>query len=138
MDPTAAQSFLAEHHRGVLVTLRRDGRPQTSNIVYQWVDGEARISVTADRAKTANLRRDPRAVLHVSDDSFWKYVSATGTVELTALTTEPGDEVGRMLLELHDAVAPKPHEDPDEFFAAMVRDRRLLVRLRPDGYAGMA
>ena len=78
MDADAAQSFLADRHQGVLVTLRADGRPQSSNIAFNFADGVARISVTDGRAKTKNLRRDPRAVLHVTGESFYQYVSATG------------------------------------------------------------
>lgn len=137
MERSQAEAFLGEHNRGVLITLRRDGRPQSSNIVFHYADGVARISVTADRAKTANLRRDPRSVLHVSSESFWQYVSASGEAELSDLTREPGDDVGRELLDLHDAVAPDPHENPQEFFEAMVRDRRLVVRFRPTSFAGM-
>jgi PPOX class probable F420-dependent enzyme len=137
MDAGTAEPFLADHHHGVLITLRSDGRPQSSNIAYAFSDGVARISVTDDRAKTANLRRDGRGVLHVIGESFYQYVSASGAAELTPLTTEPGDDVGRELLALHDAVADEPHPDPDEFFRAMVDDSRLVVRFRPDGYAGM-
>jgi PPOX class probable F420-dependent enzyme len=137
MDATAAQSFLAEHHQGVLVTVRADGRPQSSNIAFHFADGLARISVTEERAKTKNLRRDPRSVLHVTGESFYQYVSASGTAELSPVSTEPGDATGQELLELHDAVAAEPHSDPDEFFRAMVEDRRLVIRFRPDGYAGM-
>lgn len=138
MDTDAAHAALAAQHQGVLVTLRRDGRPQTSNVAYDFADGVARISVTDDRAKTANLRRDPRAVLHVVGETFWQYVSADGTVELSAVSKEPGDAPGQELLELHDAVSPEPHSDPDEFFEAMVDDERLVIRFRPTGFAGIA
>jgi PPOX class probable F420-dependent enzyme len=138
MDTTAAHDALAANHQGILVTLRGDGRPQTSNIAYAFADGVARISVTDSRAKTANLRRDPRAVLHVVGDTFWQYVSADGPVELSDVSTEPGDDAGRELLALHDAVSAEPHSDPDEFFRAMVDDERLVVRLRPTGFAGIA
>ena len=137
MDAAAAQSFLAERHQGVLVTLRADGRPQSSNIAFAFADGVARISVTDGRAKTKNLRRDPRAVLHVTGESFYQYVSATGTAELSPVSTEPGDATGQELLELHDAVSAEPHSDPDDFFRAMVDDQRLVIRFRPDGYTGM-
>jgi PPOX class probable F420-dependent enzyme len=137
MDEKTAHEFLAAHSRGILVTLRKDGRPQSSNIVYAWSDGVARISVTADRAKAVNLRRDPRGLLHVVGDSFWQYVSASGTAELSDLTTEPGDAVGQELLELYNSVSPDPHPDPDEYFEAMVNDRRLVVRFRPDSFTGM-
>ncbi|HYF45321.1 MAG TPA: PPOX class F420-dependent oxidoreductase [Acidimicrobiales bacterium] len=137
MDEAAARSFLGERHQGVLVTLRGDGSPQSSNIAYAF-DGEvARISVTADRAKTKNLSRDPRAILHVTGESFYQYVSASGTAELSPVSTDPGDATGRELLELHDAVAPEPHPDPDEFFQAMVDDQRLVVRFRPERFTGM-
>ncbi len=137
MDPTATEAFLADNHRAVLITLRADGRPQSSNIAYHYADGVARISVTDGRAKTANLRRDPRAVLHVVGGNWYQYVSASGTVELSAVSTEPGDDAGRELLALHDAVAPNPHDDPDDFFRAMVEDSRLVVRFRPESFAGM-
>jgi PPOX class probable F420-dependent enzyme len=137
MDASAAESFLADHNHGVLITLRSDGRPQSSNIAYAFSEGMARVSVTDDRAKTANLRRDGRAVLHVIGESFYQYVSATGTAELTDTSTEPGDDVGRELLALFEAVAGAPHSDPDEFFQAMVDDHRLVIRFRPDSFAGM-
>ena len=137
MDAAAAQSFLADRHQGVLITLRADGRPQSSNIAFNLADGVVRISVTDGRAKTKNLRRDPRAVLHVTGESFYQYVSATGTAELSPVSTEPGDATGEELLELHDAVSADPHPDPDDFFRAMVEDQRLVIRFRPDGYTGM-
>jgi hypothetical protein len=76
-------------------------------------------------------------VLHVVGDNWYQYVSASGTVELSPVSTEPGDDTGRELLELHDAVATSPHDDPDDFFRAMVDDHRLVLRFRPDGFAGM-
>ena len=48
---------------GVLVTVKRDGRPQLSNVSY-FFDPRAltiAVSVAEPRAKTRNLRRDPRA-----------------------------------------------------------------------------
>jgi PPOX class probable F420-dependent enzyme len=137
MDAAVAEPFLAHRHQGVLITLRKDGSPQSSNIAYHLADGVARISVTADRAKTKNLARDPRAVLHVVGESFYQYVSASGTVELSPVSTEPGDATGQELLALHDAVSPEPHPDPDEFFQAMVDDHRLVIRFTPDRYTGM-
>jgi PPOX class probable F420-dependent enzyme len=138
MEDTAARTFLADRHQGVLITLRGDGGPQSSNIAYHLGDdGVARISVTAGRAKTKNLARDPRAVLHVVGESFYQYVSASGTVELSPVSAQPGDATGQELLELHDAVAAEPHPDPDEFFQAMVDDERLVIRFTPTRFTGM-
>ncbi|MGH8900311.1 MAG: PPOX class F420-dependent oxidoreductase [Egibacteraceae bacterium] len=136
---TDAERFLAERHRGVLVTLKRsDGRPQVSNIVYALIDGHVRISVTDTRAKVANLRHDPRVSLYVTSEDFWTYVVAEGTAELSPVAKESGDEVCQALLELYETVRGEPHPDPGEFYQAMVGDRRLLLsiaveRLYPTG-----
>ncbi len=137
-DPAALEALVAETKKGVLVTLKRDGRPQLSNIAYGFDGRVVRISVTADRAKTKNLQRDPRASLHVTTPDFWRWAVAEGTAELSEVTTEPGDAAGRELLALHDAAQGKPHPDPDEFFAAMVKDRRQVVRLRVERFYGQA
>jgi PPOX class probable F420-dependent enzyme len=128
--------WLAARHQGVLVTIRTDGSPQSSNIGYAVLDGVVKVSVTDDRAKTRNLRRDPRAVLHVIGDSFWEYVSVRVTAELSAVSTAPGDEVGQELLRLYNEVAPEPHPDPQEFFEAQVSDKRLVLTLTPVSAAG--
>lgn len=137
MDEAAAREFLADHHQAVLVTLRADGRPQSSNIMYNYADGVARISVTATRAKAVNARRDARVILHALGESFWQYVAASGTAELSDVTTEPGDAAGQELLELYNVIAPEPHPDPDEYFQGMVDDERLVLRIRFDSFAGM-
>jgi PPOX class probable F420-dependent enzyme len=137
-DPAVLEALVAELSKGVLVTLKRDGRPQLSNIVYAVDAGIVRVSVTADRAKTRNLERDPRASLHVTTPDFWRWAVAEGMAELSALTTQPGDEIGRELLALHDAVQSKPHPDPDEFFAVMVQERRRVARITIERYYGQA
>src|SRR5438552_16287714 len=66
IDLDRARPFLKVRHDGILATIKRDGRPQLSNILYFLdEDGRIKISVTQTRAKTLNLRRDPRASLHV-------------------------------------------------------------------------
>lgn len=127
----ALHDWLLSRHQAVLVTLRADGSPQTSNIAFAYDGAVARVSVTADRAKTRNLRRDPRAVLHVLGDSFWEYASISVVAELTEVTARSGDPTGRELLALYDAISATPHPDPAEFFAAMVGEQRLVLRLTP-------
>ncbi|CAN5858629.1 PPOX class F420-dependent oxidoreductase [soil metagenome] len=123
-----AREFVAERHWGVLVTLKAsDGRPQLSNVAYAVIDGEVRVSLTDSRAKTANLRNDPKVSLHVTSDDFWTYVVVEGTAQLSPVAGEPGDGTCRQLLELYEAVSDKPHDDPDEFHAAMVDEGRLAL-----------
>ncbi len=136
MEIDTALEFAAATKKGVLATHKRDGRPQLSNVVFAVADGEVRISVTDGRAKTANLRRDPRASLHVTSADFWSYVVIDADVELTDVMTDPGDEAAELLRSTYRAVSGE-HPDWDEFDQAMIDDRRLVVRLRPNHAYGM-
>jgi PPOX class probable F420-dependent enzyme len=125
--------FVAERRWGVLTTLKRDGRPQLSNVGYAY-DPEQRlfrVSVTADRAKTRNLQRDPRVTLHVSSDDFWSWVAVEGTAELTPVAADPHDATVEELVAYYRGVSGE-HEDWDDYRRAMVADRRLVVRFTPE------
>ena len=138
MDTDALRHLLHDKHQGVLVTLKGDGRPQTSNIAYVIGDDDVvRISVTDARAKTANLRRDPRASLHVSRDDFYAYVVVEGTATLLPVAESPDDATADALVEYYRAVAGE-HDDWDEYRAAMVADRRLIIELPIERVYGMA
>jgi PPOX class probable F420-dependent enzyme len=130
MQIADALTFARGRSRGVLTTLKSDGRPQLSNIVFDASGDRIRISVTAGRAKTANLARDPRASLHVTSDDFWSYVVIEADAELTPVAGSPDDATVDELVELYRAVSGE-HDDWDDYRAAMVRDRRLVVRLTP-------
>jgi PPOX class probable F420-dependent enzyme len=138
MSNDALRTLLARRTKGVLVTLKRDGRPQLSNILYALGDDDViRISVTDGRAKTANLRRDPRASLHVSSDDFWSYVVVEGDAELSPVAADPRDATVDELVELYRSLQGE-HDDWDDYRAAMVADRRLVVRLPVGHLYGMA
>ena len=136
MNVEEAVRWASERRLATLITLRRDGRAQSSDIVYRLLDGAFVISVTDGRAKTNNLRRDPRAVLHVSDPDSWSYVSFDGTAELSEVTTEPGDDTSDALVEYYRAVAGQDHDDWQEYRRAMVDERRLLITIRPQSAVG--
>lgn len=136
MDLATALSWAADRKHGVLITIRSDGRPQSSDIVYALSEGTFEISVTADRAKTANMLRDPRVVLHLTDPESWSYVSFDGTVELTERTSAPGDATSDLMVRYYEAVAGEPHPDWAEYRQAMANEGRLLVRLTPTTAVG--
>ncbi|MGY1659705.1 PPOX class F420-dependent oxidoreductase [Geodermatophilus sp. SYSU D00705] len=126
-------AFVAENRWGVLATVKRDGRPQLSNVGYAY-DPDAqlvRVSVTADRAKTRNLQADPRVTLHVASPDFWTWVVVEGTAELTPVAADPHDATVEELITYYRGVSGE-HEDWDDYRAAMVADRRLVVRFRPE------
>jgi len=137
MDLPTALPFVRDHRQGVLVTQKRDGRPQLSNIIYAVDDGGVvRISITADRAKYMNLVRDPRASLHVTREDFYAYVVLEGEVELSAVAADPDDETVEELVALYRAMIGE-HADWDDYRNAMVTDRRAVARLTPGRAYGM-
>lgn len=124
-----AFAFVRGRNHGVFVTVRRDGRPQLSNVVYAAGDDHSvRVSLTDTRAKVANLRRDRRASLHVTGESFYPYVVLDGEVTLSEVTRDPGDRAAEELVELYRSISGE-HPDWDEYRRAMVADRRLVARL---------
>lgn len=79
-------------HQSVLTTLRRDGKPQLSNVLHTLeADGLIRVSTTTDRAKYHNLRRAPWAAVKVDGESFWSYAVLEGDVELADVAADPHD-----------------------------------------------
>ena len=130
--------LIAGQRQGVLVTLRKDGWPQLSNVNYAWYPEEQtiRISTTDDRAKTANMRRDPRVSFHVTSGDFWSYVVVDGRAELSAVARDPRDAAVEELIDLY-RTARGEHPDWDDFRAAMVREQRLVVRVRAEHAYGM-
>lgn len=127
-DPAGKVDFVRSNHHAVLITRRSGDRVQSSPIVCG-VDDDGRviISVTADRAKTKNLRRDPRASLCVLPDEFFgQWVQIDGTAEVVDLPEAmPG------LIDLYRQVSGE-HPDWDEYRASMERDGRCLVRITVD------
>jgi PPOX class probable F420-dependent enzyme len=136
MELSTALDFVRDHRQGVLTTLRRDGRPQLSNIIYGVENATIRISVTAERAKTKNLRRDPRASLYVCGDNFWAYAIVEGAAELSPVAADPADATVDELVALYRSLSGE-HPDWDEYRAAMVNDHRLVIRLTPTYAYGM-
>nr|CRL78741.1 PPOX class F420-dependent protein [Mycolicibacterium malmesburyense] len=123
---------------GVLATIKRDGRPQLSNVSY-YFDSRAltiQVSITEPRAKTRNLRRDPRASLHVSSDDGWSYAVAEGDAMLTPPAAAPDDDTVEALIALYRNIAGE-HPDWDDYRQAMVDDRRVVMTLPISHVYGM-
>ncbi len=123
---------------GILATIKRDGRPQLSNVTYHFDPRTLSIdvSVTEPRAKTRNLRRDPRASILVSSEDGWSYAVAEGDAVLSPPAAAPDDDTVESLIALYRQVAGE-HPDWDEYRQAMVLDRRVLLRLPISHLYGM-
>lgn len=124
---------------GVLATIKRDGRPQLSNVSY-YFDPRAltiQVSITEPRAKTRNLRRDPRASIHVSSDDGWAYAVAEGDAVLTPPAAAPDDDTVEALIALYRNIAGE-HPDWDEYRAAMVKQGKSIIRITPERWGPVA
>ncbi len=124
MDLDAARQFVAQNHRAVLVTFRKDGRPQTS-IVTVGVDDAGRLVVSSrERAyKVRNLRRDPRVSLCVFSDDFGTWIQVDGTATVVSLP-----EAMEPLVDYYRGTAGE-HPDWDDYRRAMAEQNRVLVRV---------
>jgi PPOX class probable F420-dependent enzyme len=120
------RAFIRTHHRGVLATLRRDGMPQLTPVVVGVDDNDELIISTRETAmKTAHLRRTGWASVCVFEDGFYgQWVQAEGPARVESLPAAM-----ESLVRYYRLVAGE-HPNWDEYRAAMVRDRRVVVRIR--------
>ncbi|MFV0459345.1 MAG: PPOX class F420-dependent oxidoreductase [Actinomycetales bacterium] len=140
MSDEALRSILAVPGRtGVLTTIKRDGRPQLSVVVHAYETSTAtlRISVTADRAKTRNVARDPRVSYLVMGENRWQYVVAEGLASLGSVTVDPDDAAADDLVSLYRQIAGE-HEDWRDYRAAMVAQRRQVLSIAVERVYGLA
>jgi PPOX class probable F420-dependent enzyme len=126
-DPHA---LLAESRLGVLATIKSDGRPQLSPVTpsYDRPAGVIHVSMTEGRAKTANLRRDPRAALEVTSPDGWAWATAEGTATLIGPGTDPEGPEVQALVDYYRAAAGE-HPDWAEYRSVMVSERRVLMAM---------
>ena len=91
--------------------------------------------MSAGSAKTANLRRDPRATLEVTGPDGKAWATAEGTATLTGPGTDPhGGEVDALVD--YYRIAAGEHPDRDEYRSVMVSDRRVLMTVTVDHVYG--
>jgi PPOX class probable F420-dependent enzyme len=129
MDIDEARDFIRENHRAVLATGRRDGGVQMSPVAVA-VDagGDLVVSTRETAMKTRNARRTGRAAVCVMPDSFygrWVQVEGPATVVSLPEAMEP-------LIDYYRRVSGGEHPDWDDYRSAMERERRVLLRIRPE------
>jgi PPOX class probable F420-dependent enzyme len=137
MELSDAIDLARTHHRSVLVTMRRNGRPQLSNVGHIVSDdGLIRISITSERAKYKNLMREPWAALHVTREDFYAYAVIEGDVTLSPIASHVDDETVNELVTYYRGIAGE-HKDWDDYRERMVSEHRVMVRLLPTRAYGM-
>jgi PPOX class probable F420-dependent enzyme len=117
--------FLRPRHQGILVTTRRDGRPQMSPVTMGVdIDGRVVVSSYPERAKTRNARRRAEGSVCVLSEEFdGDWVQVDGSLEVIDL---PQALDG--LVEYFRSISGE-HPDWDDYRAAMQRQGKVLLRL---------
>ena len=126
--------FVRPRHRATLITTRRNGRPQVSPVAAGLDEaGRLVVSTYPQRAKVANLRRDPTVTVLVhSDDWDGPYVQLDGTAEVLDLpdSVEP-------LVDYFRSIAGE-HPDWDEYRQAMRDQGKSLIRVTIESWGPIA
>jgi len=120
--------FIKTRHHAIVITTRKDGRPQASPVSCG-VDEQGRIVIATypERAKTRNARRDPDrvSVLFLSDDFGGPWVQVDGTAEVLDVP-----EATDALVDYYRSISGE-HPDWAEYREAMVKQGKSLLRVTP-------
>jgi PPOX class probable F420-dependent enzyme len=129
-DEARLWDLLWEAGRGALVTIKRDGRAQVSTTDYTAdpATRTLRVSTTADRAKIANLRRDPRVSFYVTAGNGSAYAVGEGEARIGPTAQTADDAAVEELIEVYRRISGE-HPDWADYRRAMVEDRRLVLRI---------
>jgi len=132
-----AKAFIAEHHKAVLNTFRKNGMAQLSVIVVGPFEDGAAFTTTADRAKLPNLKRDPRCSLLVSQDSWWGFLVLEGKARVMSSDNTDPETLKMALRDIYRSIAGE-HPNWSEYDQAMVDEKRSAVVVVPDHIYGTA
>ena len=124
-------AFVRERHHGVLLTLRRDGRPQASLVTMGLDESGTAVLVSSypDRAKSLNLRRNSQAwVIVMSDAWAGEWVQLECRAEVVDLP-----EAMDGLVEYFRVISGE-HSDWDDYRAAMTRQGKVLLRVHIESW----
>src|SRR3954451_7432916 len=134
VDRSDLLDFVRPRHHVVLITRRADGGLQTSPVTAG-VDDAGRVVISSypERAKVANLRRDPRVTLTVLGDEFGgAWVQVDGEAEVLDLP-----EALEPLVDYFRVIAGE-HSDWAEYREAMRQQGKVLIRVTPTRWGPIA
>jgi len=134
VDRERLLEFLRPRHHAILMTTRKNGRPQASPNTCG-VDDQGRILISTypERAKAYNIRRDPRvSVCVLSEDFGGAWVQVDGVAEVLDLpdALEP-------LVEYFRVISGE-HPDWDEYRQAMRDQGKSLIRITIERWGPIA
>ena len=129
--------FLEANHEAVVVTFRKSGAAQLSIVTCGAYDGGVAFTTTADRAKLANLRRDPRCSILMSKPDWSAYVVVEGSADVRWRDRTQPEELRLTLREVYRVCGGREHPDWDDYDSAMVEQGRAAIIVRPHHVFGV-
>jgi PPOX class probable F420-dependent enzyme len=126
--------FIRPRHKMVLTTFRADASLQSSPVTGG-IDGQGRVVIASypQRAKSVNIRRNPRASVVVLSDEFnGAYVQLDGDAEVI-----DGPEAVELLVDYYRVIAGE-HPDWQDYRRAMLDQGKCLIRVTPRRWGPVA
>lgn len=121
------EAYLRERQLCVLGTGKRDGSPQLSMVTYLYDGTHLLSSITKDRAKYANIRRQPRVAVLVPDGR--RQLVVYGTAELLEGRER---DAAIIAIRAHQGDPLPADYDLDRFSRRLDELKRVVVRVTPE------
>lgn len=134
VDFSELLDFIRPRHKMVLTTFRADASLQTSPVTGG-IDGQGRVVIASypRRAKSVNIRRNPRASVVVLSDEFnGAYVQLDGDAEVIDVP-----EAVELLVDYYRVIAGE-HSDWQDYRRAMLDQGKCLIRVTPRRWGPVA
>jgi PPOX class probable F420-dependent enzyme len=126
--------FVRPRDKMVLTTFRADGSLQSSPVTGG-IDAQGRVVIASypQRAKSINLRRNPRASVVVLSDEFnGAYVQLDGDAEVIDVP-----QAVELFVDYYRAIAGE-HPDWQDYRRAMLDQGKCLIRVTPRRWGPVA
>ena len=130
------KAFLAQTHRGVVTTFRKNGAAQMSIITCGPYRNGVAFTVTSARSKFWNLKRNPRCSILVSNENWWGFMVLEGHAEILSADNTPAEELRMALRDVYRTASGEEHSNWDEYDQAMVTDKRSAIIVVPEHIYG--
>jgi PPOX class probable F420-dependent enzyme len=126
MGQEEIQQVLGKSNNAI-IGVNREGEkaPQLTVVWYAWDGTSFFVSITKDRAKYPNIKRNPSISLIVDDPESFQYIAAYGKAEIIEDNFEAQT---RLILQKY-----VPADQLEQRVKAIVDDpKRVIIALRPE------
>ena len=129
MKMSDVAEFLRNNHDAVLTTFRRNGAAQMSIVTVGTLEDSVAFTTTGERAKLRNLIRNSRCSILVSGPSWRPYLVLEGYAQIISQRNHDKGLWLQMLRKIYTSASGKNHPDWDDYDEAMIRDKRVGVKI---------